>query len=205
MRHIDTLVFDVGNVLLDWNPKELYRKIVGRDDFDSHPINQVIGTSLWEEMDLGRLTMEDVGAILSEEHPEEKESIALFFEKVADILPLKEGGFDTAREYQRRGYRLLLLSNFGKDAWQKVIHRFPQFDIFEGGVISWKVGLIKPDPAIYRRLMADWEVVPKESLFIDDMYLNIAAAEALGFTGLHLPPERDLSLSLADKLGAAVS
>jgi FMN phosphatase YigB (HAD superfamily) len=200
MKPINTLVFDVGNVLLDWNPKELYRKIVGRDDFDSHPINQVIGTPLWEEMDLGRLTMKELGVILAEEYPEEKESITLFFDNVADVLPLKKGGFDSAREYQRRGYRILLLSNFGKDAWQKVVHRFPQFDVFEGGVISWKVGLIKPDPAIYQRLMADWGVIPEETLFIDDMFANVAAAEALGFKGLHLTPEIDLLNSLARKL-----
>ena len=120
---------------------------------------------------------------------------------MAHVLPAKAGGFESAREYQRRGYRILLLSNFGKDAWQTVVSRFPQFDIFEGGIISWKVGLIKPDPAIYQRLMDDWGVIPEESLFIDDLSKNVAAAEELGFSGLHLTPGMDLFEALENKLG----
>ena len=195
MNNIETIVFDVGNVLLDWNPRELYRTLFGEDGYLTHPLKDIVGGDVWLDMDRGASVAECLEA-LAPDYREELTRIERFFRGVGEVIQPLKGSFECVEECKARGYRLLLLSNFGREPWHQVRSRFAGFDMFDGGVISWEVRLLKPDRRIYEALLAKYDLLPEKTLFIDDTAVNVEAAQKLGIGGLYLPREKSLKEEL---------
>ena len=198
MNNLKNVVFDIGNVLLNWDPRGLYESIFGRDDFEGHPLTEVIGSRLWLEMDRGTAGIEETISKLAPLYPDSIDEIGRFIREVASHIQPMEDSFRLAREFKERGIGVYLLSNFGEEAYRTVRNRIDDFEIFDGGIISWEVKLIKPEPRIYELLLAKHDLAPSETLFIDDSAPNIEAAEKLGMRGLHLPVGTDLRTAFGE-------
>ena len=193
---IKNMVFDIGNVLLHWEPAEIYKNLFNKEDFDQHPLSTIVGGEIWLDMDQGLLNFEEgiIKAIRGNETF--KEEIETFFRKAPyHFYPIQKT-VDYALKCKANGYRLFLLSNFHEYGYGILRKRYNFFDNFEGGVISWKVKLNKPDPEIYKILLSKYELDPEETFFIDDTLENIEAAENLGIRGIHFKRGMDLSLEL---------
>lgn len=192
MKHI---IFDIGNVLLAFQPQAFLQKHFAPSVVDDL-MAMVFGSAEWEALDMGTMMTNDAILALANKHPRCRDEIAFVLENWTHMLTPLEQNVAIAQELKRSGYALYLLSNFHKEAWETVLARYDFFRLFDGRVISCYEHCTKPDPKIYRLLLKRYQLHAGDSLFIDDMPANIQAAEAAGLHGLCLPYGADLRAAL---------
>ena len=183
-RPPDTVVFDLGGVLIDWDPRHLYRGLFD-DDAAMEAFLAEVTTPEWNAaQDAGRPWAEAV-AMLVERHPEQRELIEAFHHRWPETLGgAIEGTVAVLAQLRAAGVRLLALSNWSAETFPVARERFPFLGWFEGIVISGEVGAIKPDPRIFEHLVARYGLEPGSTVFIDDNAGNVDAATRLGFLAL---------------------
>lgn len=183
---IHTVVFDIGNVLIEWDPRHLYRQYFDDQDALMEHFLDNVCTPAWNlEQDRGRPWDEAV-AVLAAEHPECSELIRAYHERWQDMVVGEiPGSVEILAELKERGLPLYAVSNFSCEKYVESRQRFPSFDLFDGVVVSGEVGLVKPDPAIYRLMLERYGLDPAGVLYIDDLAENVAVAEGLGMTTHH--------------------
>lgn len=188
---IDTVVFDVGGVLLDWHPRHLYRQVFADDVALARFLDEVCPMDWHFQHDAGVPFTETIPARI-ERFPDDAEHIRLwetrYLDMVAGEMP---GAIDLLRQLHADGTRLLVLSNMPSSVWPSLVDRFEWFGLFDGAVISGDEGVVKPDPAIFRVLIDRHRVDPATTAFVDDREENVAAAAALGFTAIRFTDADD--------------
>ena len=183
-RSVDTVVFDIGNVLVDWNPRYLYRKVFA-DEEEMERFLATVTTSEWHrEQDRGR-SHEEATALLISQYPEHAREIEAYYGRWEEMFggPI-EGSVRLLRELRERGYPLYALTNWSAESFPLALAWYPFLDLFEEIVVSGELRMIKPDPEIYGVLLERTGLDPATSVFIDDSASNVRAAEALGFRGV---------------------
>jgi 2-haloacid dehalogenase len=180
---ITTVIFDLGNVLLDWSPRRLYRTLIDDaaelDDF----LTNVCSMAWHNAQDRGRSTVEAT-AELQARFPEKAELIGAFYSRWPDMtagaLPAT---VDVLRELRDAGVRLIGLTNWPSQTFPPARERFPFFNWFEGIVVSGDEGLAKPDAEIFTRLLDRYDVDPATAVYLDDTLRHVETARRLGLTG----------------------
>lgn len=181
---IKNIVFDFGGVLVDWNPKYLYKEIF-KDDERMNFFLQNVCTSEWNiEQDRGR-TLADGTRSLQDKFPEFHEEIGLFYSQWETMLVDKIAENTQLLPRLKESYRLFGLTNWSDETFPIALRRFSFFQEFEGIVVSGIEKIIKPDAALYQILLDRYDIKAEESLFIDDNRDNIVAADKLGFATIH--------------------
>jgi len=183
LSSITTFVFDLGGVLMDWDPRYHYSKIT--DDVEKiEYFLENICTSEWNsQMDAGKPFKEAI-AERSRLFPEWKEWISDWHLQWPNMLKgTIPGTYEVLKKIKDhpKSYKLLALSNWSQETFPIAQQRHPELEIFEDILISGKEKLIKPDPAFFRLLCKKYDVQPYHCLFIDDLEKNILAAAQLGF------------------------
>lgn len=183
------VVFDIGQVLIEWNPRHLYREVFGGDEDLMDDFLANVCTPDWNrEQDRGRPWDEAV-ATLIQQFPDCAELIRLYDECWEQMVPdVVAGTPEILQELQARGVSTYGLTNFSEAKLKVTRERFDFLNHFDGLVVSGVERLIKPDPAIYRVLLDRYHLDPAELFFTDDTLENVEAAKALGidarlFTG----------------------
>lgn len=180
------VVFDLGGVLVDWDPRYLLRKVMpGREE----EMEAILADVLNHEWNLARDAGDswpDAIARLQAEHPQWADIFATYDERWAETL----GGAhdDTVailRELKAQGVPLYALSNWSAQKFPMAEERFEWLDWFDGVVVSGRVGMVKPDAAIFRHLCETFGLVAAETIFIDDHEPNVVAARAAGIDAIH--------------------
>lgn len=194
---IDTVVFDLGGVLIDWNPRYLYRQLFDGDEEAMEAFLANVCTPEWNaEQDRGRAWTEAVES-LALEHPDQRDLIAAYHERweetLGDAVP---GTVDIVTELRQTGVRLLVLSNWSAETFPIARARFPFLDDFDGIIISGDIRAGKPDAAAFRALLDRFEVHPASTVFIDDSDANVAAASALGMIAIRFVDAPQLRTAL---------
>lgn len=181
--HIDTVIFDLGNVLIEWDPRRLYRQVIEDEAQREWFLREVCNSAWNEQQDAGRPWAEAT-ALLRDRFPEHAGWIDAYYLRWKETLvgPI-EGSVALLAELRARGVRVLALTNWSQETFPIARQLYPFLDWFEGIVVSGEEGLIKPDPRIYQRLLQRYAVDPARALYIDDSARNVAAAEALGMQG----------------------
>lgn len=191
-----TVVFDVGNVLVRWDPRLLYRDLIP----DSEKLDWFMGnvcTAAWNiEQDRGR-SWEEAVATLVAAHPDWEREIRAFDERwhetisgtIAESVAVLE-------ELKTRGEAVYAITNFSREKWAECLIRFPFLQSFDGAVVSAHERLIKPDPAIFHVLLDRYGLEAGNCIFIDDSAKNIATARSLGMRGVHFVEPIDLRAKL---------
>ena len=195
--HHLALVFDVGGVLLDWNPRHLYRKFFNGDHEGMERFLQEIDFNGWNlRQDAGRPFSEGV-AILTSQHPSQAELIEAYHTRWEEtILGPIEGSIGILAELREMGYPLYALSNFSVEKFQLVRNRHDFFAWFDHILLSAQVQLVKPDPKIFKVLLEQIERKPGECLLVDDSGPNIETAHKLGFDTIHFQSSGQLRAEL---------
>ncbi len=190
-RPITCVVFDLGGVLIDWNPRYLYRKLIPDPAAMERFLAEVCSTEWRLPFDLGA-PMAAAVAELAARHPEERHLIEAYLDRWAEMLGgAVDGSVEILEEVRAAVPSLYALSNWPAETFPHARARFGFLEWFDGIVISGEAGLQKPDPAFYRLLLERTGIAPDTTLFIDDVAENLAAAEALGMTGvLFTSPEQ---------------
>ena len=180
MRHT-TVVFDLGGVLVDWDPRHLYRSQFDEEDEMERFLTEVCTWEWHHRHDAGVPFAESIPALTSA-FPTHAPLIRLWDERYMDMIRGEVPGVvDVVRDLHARRTRLLVLSNMPSEVWPQLQERFDWLGLFDGSVVSGDEKVVKPDPAIYRILVDRHGVDPASTAFVDDREENVEAAAALGF------------------------
>ena len=189
---IDAVVFDLGAVLIDWDPRYLYRSMLA-DGPAIEAFLAEVGFDEWNlALDAGG-DWDEAVALLSERHPERRELIEAFRDRWEETLGSEiRPVVDILEELRARGVRTYALSNWSRRTFDIAAPRFPFLARFDGVVISGDVGATKPDERIYRALLDRFGLRPASTVFIDDRPENVEAAELFGIAGVVFRDAGDL-------------
>jgi len=182
---VQAVVFDLGGVLIDWNPRHLYRKLVADDDFIEWFLAEVCSPEWNAAQDAGRSWAEAV-AEATARHPEHADLIAAYGarwpEMIAGDIP---ESVTMVEALAARGIALYALTNWSHETFHHARARFGWLEHFRDIVVSGEVGIKKPDPRIFRLMLERIGVEPAAVAFIDDVADNVESAEALGMRAVH--------------------
>ncbi|WP_198651466.1 HAD family phosphatase [Dyella sp. C11] len=182
-KPVDTVIFDLGNVLIGWDPRRLYKQLIEDEAQREWFLREVCNSEWNEQQDAGR-PWSEATALLREKFPEHAEWIDAYHLRWEETLVgAMEDSVALLAALRDRGVRLLALTNWSQETFPIARRLFPFLQWFEGIVVSGEERLIKPDPRIYQRLLERYAVEPSTALYIDDSARNVAAAEALGMQG----------------------
>lgn len=199
MSAIDTIVFDLGGVLIDWNPRILYRKILKTEEEISWFFENIC-TSEWnEQQDAGRSFAEATEELVAK-HPEWEIPIRAWYGRWEETIPgpIHET-VDLLKYFKEKSpYRLYALTNWSAESFPRTLQKFEFLHWFDGIVVSGKEKTRKPFPDIYQILFKRFDIHPSKSIFIDDNLKNIEAAKKEGMQGIHFQSPAQLKLSMQD-------
>jgi 2-haloacid dehalogenase len=200
----DAVVLDVGNVLIHWDPRALYRKIfltdAGAPDearvewFLTH-----ICDPAWNvQQDLGR-SIAEANATLIQQFPQWRAEIEAYYTRHHEAIPGPiESTVASMRDLRSVGVPVHGLTNYGRETFAMARTRFDFLNAFDGVVVSGEEGLVKPDPAIFNLMTSRFKLSPARTLFVDDSQANIDTAGALGFQVHHFTDPVALRPHLVD-------
>lgn len=194
----DAVVFDLGGVLIDWDPRHVYRQLIPDEAEMERFLAEIVSPEWNLEHDRGRSFADGI-ALLVRDHPEQAELIAAFRGRWEDMLggPIQPT-VDVLEELRDAGVRLVALTNWSAETWPIGRARFPFLAWFEAIVVSGEERIAKPDPAIFRILVDRHGLVPARTIYIDDMPANVAAAQALGFRAIRFTDAASLRRSITE-------
>ncbi len=190
------VVFDLGGVLIDWDPRYLYRKLLA-DEAAVEEFLATVCTPEWNaELDRGRPFAEGV-AELVERYPVHAAAITAYHERWSEMLGGDIGGsVELLAELRATGVPLYALTNWSAETFGIARERFEFLSWFDGVLVSGEERMIKPDPAIFRLLLDRFGLDPQATLYVDDSPANVAAAGDLGFDAVRFTGPEQLRRDL---------
>ncbi len=192
---IKTIIFDLGGVLIDWNPRYVYRDIFN-DEAKIDWFFENICTSDWnEKQDAGR-SLEEATQELVAQFPEYEDEVRAFYGRWEEMLggPINDTVEILHSIKEAKTYNLYALTNWSAELFPVALDRYDFLKWFDGIVMSGEEKTRKPFADIYHTLLTRFQVHPSEALFIDDSLRNIKGAEEVGIKGIHFQsPEQLLS------------
>ncbi len=198
---ITTVIFDMGNVLVDFRWEALFKEMgLTGERFDRMAAATVLDP-VWNEFDRGIWTDEMMREAFIERAPElEKEINEMFYKRFPEILRKFDYSDEWLDSLKKKGYKIYILSNFSEKGIREGAAELDYMKKADGAVISYEVKMIKPDPGIYKFLLEKYDIVPEEAVFIDDNEDNIATAKSLGINCIRFTGKAEADAELA-KLG----
>ena len=195
---MDTILFDLGAVLIDWNPRYLYRTHFKGDDKAMEHFLAEIAPPWWNlEIDAGK-TFDQAVAERVAVHPEHAEMIALWRDGWENMLSDEiAGSVAILGELRNKGHRLHALTNWSAETFPIARRRFEFLKWFENIVVSGEVGLAKPDPRIFALAIERCRLDPARTVFIDDSPRNVEAGRNAGLHALHFRDPDQLRADLS--------
>ena len=184
---IRNIIFDIGNVLASFRWKELFIDLgFTGEKFERIAAATVLHPTMWNEFDRSLMSDEEIIAKCIERAPEYEQEIRLIFTRTELLVEEYTYSHDWIKSLKEQGYRVYLLSNYGRTSFEAARDhgRLSFLPLVDGGVISYEVQSVKPEPDIYTALLERYNLKADECVFLDDRADNIAAAEALGFHGI---------------------
>jgi len=199
---IKNIVFDLGNVLISFMPSDFFDKKHYPESFKTKILIDIFGSTEWKRLDNGEISIPEAIDSIALKSTLNKEEIAHIFNLRTEVMfPLDEN-VRLLPDLKKRGFRLYFLSNFPIDIFEEIKTGYYFFKYFDGGVISSEVKCSKPDSKIYEILLEKYSLIPQECLFIDDIEINVRAAENLGMKGFTTFGSEEISIMLEKTLSS---
>lgn len=181
---IKNVVFDLGGVVLDWNPQQVRKEFTGNRDIPEFLFVSGFFQSRWTEFDRGMMTEEELIREMAAASGFSAAECREFMEYVKCSLHDIPGTVELIKDLKARGYKLFCLSNLSVEFYDFLKAR-EFFQYFDGRIISALEKLVKPDEAIYRLLEDRFGLTLAETLFVDDLEPNVAAARSIGLNAVN--------------------
>ena len=183
---IRNVVFDVGNVLVDFCWRELMEDLGFSEEVRKTFEKTVFGNSLWNELDRGVIEESEVVEMMRAENSKHCKEFDMVWANRDKLVKPFDYALSIVEELKARGLKVYILSNYPENLFtmHEESGRFPYIDKLDGRVVSAFVKLVKPDREIYEYLLDTYGLKAEECVFIDDRKENVEAAEALGFKGI---------------------
>ncbi|NIA69578.1 HAD family phosphatase [Pelagibius litoralis] len=193
---IEAVVFDVGGVLIDWNPRHLYRKVFDDEAEMEHFLTEVCSKDWNDQADAGR-PIAEITAELCAQHPDKQPMIESYYARFPEMMSgAIDGTVTLLEQLHNSGMPLFVLSNFSAETFPHAQRRFDFFERFSGLLISGEEGMKKPDPRIYDLVVERFDLRPAHTLFIDDLADNTQAAVDAGWQARRFISPRQLEEDL---------
>ncbi len=197
---INTIIFDLGGVLIDWNPRYLYQKVFKTEEEITWFLENICTPEWNEQQDAGR-SFEEATEVLIKQFPDHEVAIRAWYGRWEETIqgPI-HGTVEILRSIKETNYhRLYALTNWSAETFPWALKKFDFLHWFEGIVVSGVEKTRKPFPEFYRILLDRYTVTPGEALFIDDNLKNIEVARALGIDGIHFQGAKSLAFELSKR------
>ena len=194
---IDAVVFDIGRVLLRYDPSILYNQLLPDSAAVSEFLETVCNHDWNYEQDLGR-DWSEATQLLIAEHPDKADLIRAYRERWHEMVPgTIEGTVAILEQLHGNGVALFAITNFARDTYLETRERYAFFKLFRDIVVSGFEHIAKPDPRIFELAAARFAIAPERSLFIDDTMEHVLAARSVGFNAVHFVSPEQLRRDLA--------
>ena len=195
-HQIDCVIFDVGNVLVDWNPRNLYRKVISDEAELDRVLREVVPMSWHAEFDAGKPFSVGVSERI-ELLPQHADLIRIWDERWPEMFtgPIA-GTVEIMRTLKESGMPVFGITNYNREKFDQDRERFPFYGWFDDCVVSGDTGFTKPDLRIFHLLIDRNKLDPARALFIDDRLDNVEAAEAVGLRGHQFTNPKNLKAAL---------
>lgn len=193
---IKNIVFDLGNVLLDFDPENYLDELGYSGELKLKLKEEIFETEEWLQLDRGTISQEQAVEKWQQRNPEISDEIAVVMDEWEQILTLKEDSLQILKSLTEKKYNLYILSNFHQQAFDYVSSKYDFFKYFDGRVISADIHLIKPETEIYDHLLNKFNLKAEETLFVDDSKANIEAALKRGIRVIHFKDAESLHREL---------
>jgi epoxide hydrolase-like predicted phosphatase len=197
---VKNIIFDLGNVLISFKPSEYFDKNKYPENIKATILSDIFGSKEWLMLDNGKITTPEAIDAIAKKSSLNKEEIEHIFNLRTKLMFPLDQNVRLLPELKKRGFRLYYLSNFPLDIFDEVRSGYYFFKHFDGGLISAEAKFSKPDSRIYKILLEKYSLIPEETLFIDDIEINIKAAESLGIKGLVTHGSLEISKEIEDAL-----
>lgn len=184
-RMYTTIIFDLGGVLVDWNPEHLYCKVFTDEAEMKHFLNTIC-TAAWNEEQDGGRPLHEATEQLVKQFPEHEENIRLYYGRWKEMLAgAIEDTVQILKELKETGkYRIYALTNWSAETFPIAVEMYPFFSWFDGIVVSGSEKTRKPFPEFYKLLLQRYNVKASEAVFIDDNKRNVDAAKKVGIDAI---------------------
>ena len=197
---LKNIIFDLGNVLISFRPSEYFDKNNYPENIKTTILTDIFGSKEWRLIDNGEITTSEAINSIASRSSLKKEEIAHIFNLRTDVMFPLDLNVRLLPELKKRGFKLFYLSNFPNDIFEEIRTGYYFFKYFNGGLISADAKYSKPDNRIYEILLEKYNLIPQESLFIDDIEINVRAAEDLGMTGLVTHGSLEISREIEESI-----
>ena len=184
---IKTIIFDIGNVLVDFCWRKMYEEVFGLEGAELERFaDATVRHQAWVDLDQGIITTEQAKEAYAKEVPEYREYIDRIYQEMDKMLVQFDYAVSWIQELKERGYKIYILSNWSKPAYDACKDTALSFlPLVDGVVFSYKELVIKPDDKIYDIICSRYDINPAEAVFLDDTEKNIIAAREFGLHGIH--------------------
>ena len=181
---IKNIVFDVGKVLVYFEPDWIMNKLGFTEETKAVLRKAMFEDPLWNEVDRGVLSTEELVAAFAKNAPEYEKEIRDTYLRVGDSIELLPHAVEWTASLKERGYHLYIISNYGEYTLEQTKEKMDFLKYMDGAIFSYQYQIIKPDARIYEQLLKNYDLKAQECVFIDDKAENVEAAKTLGYQGI---------------------
>lgn len=184
MNKIDTIIFDFGGVLVDWNPHYLYDSYFSDTKKTDYFLTNICTPEWNAQMDGGKPFADGIAEKIAE-HPEYEKEIRIYWTDWKQMMGNQIDGMqELLQDLKTAGYHIYGLSNWSAETFYQIRSKYPIFDLLDGFVLSGDEKCLKPEPQIYTILLNRYHINPNTAVFFDDNLANVEGAQAVGIHGI---------------------
>lgn len=195
---IDTVIFDLGKVLVGYDWKSFLKRL-GYNEEAIQAVGDAVFTSKdWTEADRGIRKEAEILDSFIDNDPEYETEIRQAFDKMGDTIHTFPYTRNWLKYLKKRGYKIYYLSNFSKPLYDRCKEEMDFLELMDGGYMSWQVNMLKPEPEFYQKLLGDFHIDPQRAVFIDDVLENVAEARAQKIHAVHFRNKKETIRELMD-------
>lgn len=183
---IKNIIFDVGKVLIDWEPYSTMRELGFSEAAIDAIRKNLFESNAWSEEDRGLMTPVEMEDYLVSFIPEYEREVRLFYKHATDSIMPRSYVIPWIKALKQAGFNTYVLSNFGGEAMKRGVQMggINFLDQLDGYLFSYEIHKVKPEPEIYTALFERYNLTPSECIFIDDLPINIEGGKAVGMDGI---------------------
>ena len=193
---VKNLVFDLGGVLVDYNPRKYLTDMFLNKPLEDFLYDNIFASESWAMLDAGKITLSKATAEILENCGDKSYEAQLVLDDWHNMLATNFDMFEMLKNLKRAGYGIYYLSNISENIFTSFKSKKRFMSLFDGGIASCEVRMIKPDSAIFRLLIETYNLIPNECLFVDDNEENTAAATEQYFTSIVFKSAEELRQTL---------
>ncbi len=198
---ISNVIFDFGGVLINWRPQDVVAELFQEPDVQDAVMRSVFLHPDWLELDRGSLNESEAIQRFAHRSGVSSRLMQDMMERLRDSLNLLPDTALLVQTLARHGVPVYGLSNMSTQTFELLERRHEIWSLFSGIVISGAVGMVKPEPAIFEHIIAEYALVPAETVIVDDLAANVLAAHDLGFQTILFRDYAECARQLGSGLG----